>query len=132
MSTGGRPSSKFIEAHFNKIKLQDNRAKKWVVTCKYCSTELIHRDNRCLNHIRNTKECLEAPDTARQQALFVLKNSKKSEEKPSDILWTSEDVEDEEGTSKKKIKLENSKLTSYLEKAIDPKVKAELDLKVLR
>lgn len=78
------------------------------------------------------KECLEAPDTAWQQALFVLKNSKKSEEKPSDILRTSEDVEDEEGTSKKKIKLENSKLTSYLEKAIDPKVKAELDLKVLR
>lgn len=133
---GGRPSTKFIEAHFKKQRYQDNKAKKWIVTCNYCTTELIHRDNRCANHIANRKECPEAPEFARQQALQKLVDTKQSGSVNSEeILKNSQDDDTRDtGPSKptKRIRREDAKLTAYLEKPLDQSVQDELDMRLIR
>lgn len=134
-SQGGRPTAKFVDAHFKKKHLQDNKSRKWVVSCNYCKAELLHRDNRCAHHISNRKECPDAPEFARQQALFKLKNAKQSEEDPADILKSAPEPKDGDtagGKPVKRARQEDGKLTSYLERPLDQRIQDEIDLKILR
>lgn len=132
-SQGGRPTAKFVDAHFKKKHLQDNKSRKWVVSCKYCKAELLHRDNRCAHHISNRKECPDAPEFAWQQALFKLKIAKQSEEDPADILRCTSDTKDGDAEkSVKRARQEDGKLTSYLEQPLDQRIQDEIDLKILR
>lgn len=142
-SAAGRPTTKFVDAHFSKKRLQDNKSKKWLVSCNYCNKELIHRDNRCAHHIINRKECPDAPEHARQQALLKLKDARQAEEleEPIDILKNSSASTTEDGNPDnvsglvipvKRPRKEDGKLTTYLEKPLDQRVQDELDLRLIR
>ncbi|KAF8984838.1 hypothetical protein BDQ17DRAFT_1336066 [Cyathus striatus] len=46
----GRPEDSAIYAHFVK-KEHNEKTKQWIVTCNYCSKDIIHYDNQCLIHL---------------------------------------------------------------------------------
>ena len=91
----GRPTDKFIEAHFKKKERLNNNTRKWRVICVHCESELTHRNDKCAEHISDIKNCPNAPEHARTQALLKLAQ-RRPETSVEEMLRTGKDVDDED------------------------------------
>ncbi|KAF9521621.1 hypothetical protein CPB83DRAFT_743688, partial [Crepidotus variabilis] len=67
--SGGRHPEPFIFEHFTKVGAMNSSTKKWNVRCNYCPPNallILHRDNRCLNHL--TDKCANVPKVVKEAA----------------------------------------------------------------
>ncbi|KAJ7656016.1 hypothetical protein DFH06DRAFT_992033, partial [Mycena polygramma] len=86
MSTGRKPAA-FNTNHFTQVGKKQDRSQRWLWKCKHCGDEpdskgasLEGRDNLLPRHIADSRECPNAPSTARQEALRFMADKKKTDE----------------------------------------------------
>ncbi|EDR12205.1 uncharacterized protein LACBIDRAFT_323304 [Laccaria bicolor S238N-H82] len=75
----GHARDEFIHKHFNGRRDPNKKAKRWLMTCKYCPSdvakEIVHRDSCCLKHIGKTNRedsCKNVPAEVRLEAACLL------------------------------------------------------------
>jgi len=84
---GGRETDPLILKNFTRLTNANTKTNRYRVSCKHCSIELEHRDNRCLDHLAYPAKCKDAPQDVRARALTAL--MKKSGLNPTDSLALS-------------------------------------------
>ncbi|EMD30600.1 hypothetical protein CERSUDRAFT_127775 [Gelatoporia subvermispora B] len=71
---GGRQLDAFVEKHFNKDGPRNEKTKRYMMLCKYCTDPkpIEHRDRRCILHVSKFEHCPNAPQDVRIEALSLL------------------------------------------------------------
>jgi hypothetical protein len=131
---GGRPLDNFIVNNFEKTRPEheDGKTYRWYMKCRHCSTEILHRDSRCLNHLAHGNECKSASPEVRGQALKKLSDKVQHDTKPGksaqSVLWADDGLK---GAVKKR-KIADSSIASFADRPLEPERQGKLDRKLVR
>src|SRR5882757_5166699 len=75
---GGRPPAKILTDNFTELEKVNNKSRRKIWKCNYCTPtsgngqRIEERDNRCLLHLTNPKDCPDAPPFIRNEACKAL------------------------------------------------------------
>ena len=151
--TGGRPPPKIITDNFTEIEKVDNKSNRKFWRCNHCLEDsrtgqrIEGRDNRCLLHLTNPKDCPNAPQAVRHKARQALIQKGIQQEVPlfGDANATSSmsdaGIPDDVGASTassavmvvKKRKLgDNTSLDGFVDHALTPLQQQNADVKLFR
>jgi hypothetical protein len=76
--SGGRPPAKILTDNFTELEKVDNKSRRKFWKCNYCTAttgngqHIEGRDNRCLLHLTNPKDCPDALQFVRNEARKAL------------------------------------------------------------